>query len=444
MNLSVVIPAYNRAQNLSLCLNSLCGQTLPAKAFEVIVVDHSSTDNTKQVVHAFTKQIDLHYKRCDRTEFGAAAPRNQGITEARGDILVFVDTDHILAVDFLEKHYKAYKETNADAVIGQIFGVGFSDENWSNTVQQRRLQNLSTIPQDLFELLIQEESLRDPRLSYLKFNPWRDYAYASWPAFWTGNASIRHEVMSRMGAFDEHVHRIEDIEMGLRLVSRGFRIVYSSAAKNFHFPHSRDWREDWRFARRDEEYLFTKYPNIETEILATGYSFMRSIDVMAWAPLILEATKDRNWSRSVYNEELLQTIPNLDRGCLLVGYNPSLTTLLPECFVVDPTILDFEAKKLREANCTVFAQVGTHLNFETHYFQHALVTDYWRYLPSKVRQHLRDELTRVARNVWLLLSSSVDRNEIALEEQDWLSSQTFEEVSSSSISEIAGTRLYKF
>jgi glycosyltransferase involved in cell wall biosynthesis len=87
MNISVIIPTYNRAHLLSRALNSVLVQTLPAQ--EIIVVDDGSTDNTADLMTS-------EFSQCcylQQSNLGVSAARNRGIEAATGEWLAFLDSD---------------------------------------------------------------------------------------------------------------------------------------------------------------------------------------------------------------------------------------------------------------------------------------------------------------------------------------------------------------
>ncbi|HEV7372959.1 glycosyltransferase family A protein [Arenibaculum sp.] len=86
---SVVIPAYNRADLLPRALDSVLAQDYPA--FEVLVVDDGSTDGTAAVVAGYGDPR-IRYLPQDRNR-GVAAARNRGLREARGEFVAFLDSD---------------------------------------------------------------------------------------------------------------------------------------------------------------------------------------------------------------------------------------------------------------------------------------------------------------------------------------------------------------
>src|SRR5688572_6616303 len=99
-NTTVVICTHNpREDYLRECLNALKEQSLPKSEWELVVVDNCSDK-------PLAESIDLswhRYARLIREEtLGLTPARLRGIREAAGDLLVFVDDDNILDVDFLE------------------------------------------------------------------------------------------------------------------------------------------------------------------------------------------------------------------------------------------------------------------------------------------------------------------------------------------------------
>jgi glycosyltransferase involved in cell wall biosynthesis len=87
---SVIIPTYNRADKLRYALTCLVNQTY--RRFEVIVCDDGSTDDSKEVTETFADQLKITYLR--ETNFGGPArPRNNGIRQAKGEFIAFLDSD---------------------------------------------------------------------------------------------------------------------------------------------------------------------------------------------------------------------------------------------------------------------------------------------------------------------------------------------------------------
>lgn len=91
--ISVIVPVYNAEKYLENCIKSILAQTYTD--LEVICVNDGSTDNSLSILNSFADQ-DERIRVIDKKNSGAAAARNRGIDESRGDYITFVDSDDAL------------------------------------------------------------------------------------------------------------------------------------------------------------------------------------------------------------------------------------------------------------------------------------------------------------------------------------------------------------
>ena len=116
VELSVIIPTYNRAQQLRACLEALYRQTQPVTDFEVIVVIDGSTDGTREMIARLTVPFDLHVVWQQNSWQGAA--RNHGADHARGRYcLAWID---IIAAPTLVAEHELHRQREGVVGIGQI------------------------------------------------------------------------------------------------------------------------------------------------------------------------------------------------------------------------------------------------------------------------------------------------------------------------------------
>ncbi len=114
---SVIIPTYNRKDSLRLTLDSLAHQTYAADHFEVIVVDDGGSDDTASVMPK-RPLFALRYVR--QQNQGAAAARNRGAVEARGEILIFLDDDIRVVPEFIEAMVAALDAPQPTVAVGSL------------------------------------------------------------------------------------------------------------------------------------------------------------------------------------------------------------------------------------------------------------------------------------------------------------------------------------
>ena len=110
---SVIVPAYQAAGSLGLCLDALNAQTVARDLYEVIVVDDGSTDGTGEIAQQAGARV------ITQRNAGPAAARNAGAAAGRGDLLLFTDADcapvpgwiAALAVPFADERVAGAKGT---------------------------------------------------------------------------------------------------------------------------------------------------------------------------------------------------------------------------------------------------------------------------------------------------------------------------------------------
>src|SRR5579859_7287264 len=122
---SVIIPAFNAATNIRQTLDSVRAQT--HQAFEVIVVDDGSTDNTCAVVEEFVRQ-DSRFRLICQANRGVGDARNAGIREARGKYIAPLDADDFWYPEKLEKQVARLVQGGPE--IGLVYC-------WSDLIDER-------------------------------------------------------------------------------------------------------------------------------------------------------------------------------------------------------------------------------------------------------------------------------------------------------------------
>ena len=100
---TVIIPTYNRVDNLPLCLESVLSQTFTN--FEIVIIDNGSTDNTEKLILENYNDSRIYYF-WQKGSGSPANPRNQGIRKARGVWVSFLDSDDLWYPEKLESVYE--------------------------------------------------------------------------------------------------------------------------------------------------------------------------------------------------------------------------------------------------------------------------------------------------------------------------------------------------
>lgn len=118
MKLSVIICTYNRAKYIYDLLQSLVNQTFNKSDYEIVFVNNNSNDNTDEICKNFqTENKGLNFYYFNETKQGLSHARNRGITEAKGEILIFIDDDALACKKYLEE-ISAFFKQNVSASAG--------------------------------------------------------------------------------------------------------------------------------------------------------------------------------------------------------------------------------------------------------------------------------------------------------------------------------------
>lgn len=116
--ISVIIPTRNRANYLSVVLESILKQDLPINTFEVIVVDNGSTDNTKQVCESFSSALS-NLKYVFVPQPGLHIGRHAGFEAAKSDLLVYADDDIRASSSWLSSIFESFNDPHVHLVGGR-------------------------------------------------------------------------------------------------------------------------------------------------------------------------------------------------------------------------------------------------------------------------------------------------------------------------------------
>ena len=185
--ISVVIPARNEAGNIGFCVNSVKCQSL--KPFEILVVDNASTDKTGEIARFWGAKVINCFK------VGRGAARNEGVNQAEGELIAFIDADCQAAPNWLEELVKelSYLSFYYDGVAGNVYAFN-------------RTRKVAKI----IELLTKDKP-----------------HYATW------NILYRKKAIIEAGGFNEDLLSSEDTDLAHRILKKGC-IGYTPKAVVYH------------------------------------------------------------------------------------------------------------------------------------------------------------------------------------------------------------------
>ena len=117
MFLSIIIPVHNAEHYLGKCLDSIWSQEIPEEDFEVICVDDCSTDNSREYVIDQMQKHSVLRLVINPRNIKAGGSRNVGVKNAKGDYILFIDSDDYFHPDSLRFAYDFQKKNNLDILM---------------------------------------------------------------------------------------------------------------------------------------------------------------------------------------------------------------------------------------------------------------------------------------------------------------------------------------
>lgn len=214
LKFSIIVPVYNRPDEIADLLTSLAAQT--DHGFETVIVEDGSTVRCGEQCGEYKESANVKYYYKDNE--GRSIARNYGIVRADGDYLVFVDSDCVLPSDYIAKLRKSLKENPSDC----FGGPDAAHESFTDT--QKAINYAMTS-------FLTTGGIRGGKMSMEKFTPR------------TFNMGFSREVYEKVGGFREMFS--EDIDMSTRIRLAGLSIVLFPDVAVFH-KRRVDFRKFWK------------------------------------------------------------------------------------------------------------------------------------------------------------------------------------------------------
>lgn len=243
MNISVIVPTYNRPMALKLCLRSLAGQSMSPS--EILIADDGSSSETRDVVQE--TQRSLHdvfpIKHVWQEDIGFRKPRilNEAVRQATGDYLVFIDGDCMAHRHFIRAHVE---QSDPAAILGgKRVEIGrklteqlLKEGNVLNTFNPRLILDSFAGNSRKVEEAIQ---IKTPFLRRLMH---RDQINDD--GIWGCNFSLYRNLFVDLNGCDEDFldGSLEDNDLGIRVLNQGKQVRSVRGLANiFHLWHPSSW-----------------------------------------------------------------------------------------------------------------------------------------------------------------------------------------------------------
>ncbi len=244
LQMSVIIPTYNRRASVLSALQSLSQQTSPPDTYEVILVDDGSTEDVWRLVDEPFPFIAHCVRQANQ---GATIARNQGALCARGTVLVFMDSDITLSDEALAMLWEECTQGE------RIIAMGALETTWHE--KSVFSQHMSTSAPS--------QNVRDSN------------GCVHFPMCNTQLLAIKRDDFFRLGMFRDPTEgrgwpNWDDVEFGYRAHIKGYCIKRNTKARGVHWHYAladlATYCAWWQRASRSVVWLFREYPEIQAHI----------------------------------------------------------------------------------------------------------------------------------------------------------------------------------
>jgi len=234
LEFSIIIPVYNRPDEMDELLLSLSQQTY-TKAFEVVVVEDGSTQKSDLIVEKYRNKLSLKYLLKPNT--GAGLSRNFGMKNARGNYFIILDSDVILPRTYLE-------------VVSEQLSSNYTDAFGGPDAAHKSFSNLQKAINYSMTALLTTGGLRGNKQAKSRFQP-RSF-----------NMGISKKAFKRTQGFSSRKIG-EDIDLSFRLWKEGFDTQLISEAFVYHKRRTHLYQfftQTYNFGKERPK-LSREYPN---------------------------------------------------------------------------------------------------------------------------------------------------------------------------------------
>ena len=259
MKYSIIVPVFNRPDEVDELLESLCSQTL--KDFEVVIVEDGSQKPCKDVCDKYAGILDLHYYNKENS--GPGQSRNYGVERAKGDYVIVLDSDVVLPTDYLYNVECRVKSVECRTENVEFATAHESSSEGTAAANSTSYTLHSTQKEPTLHSTPDIVAWGGPDASHPSFTPiQKAISYSMTSFFTTGgirggkgkkldkffprsfNMGIRREVYQELGGFTK-MRFGEDIDFSYRIVEAGYKTALIPDAWVWHKRRT-DFRKFFR------------------------------------------------------------------------------------------------------------------------------------------------------------------------------------------------------
>jgi glycosyltransferase involved in cell wall biosynthesis len=316
--ISVVIPTYNRADQVLFAINSVLAQTY--REFEIVVVDDGSTDRTAEHIERLISTISEDEQPAQKIRYfyqsnkGTSEARNKGIAEAKGNWIAFLDSDDIWLPAKLEWQVRAIERFEESC------GTYFTDARLIDRVglNTTAFEHAGRAYQDIMGLIA------DPLPTLAK----------AFGGTWLQTFVVRSDLIRKIGGFDADIQFCEDHDLMFRLalntafcyINRPLVVIERTNTNIDPAMPARRW-DRMNFRLRNQQYMYEKWLQLHeeypTEVRQIIIENLRAVH-SSWANWYLETGQIDHARRAVSAALKYRMTPQLAAKWVLTWTAPRI------------------------------------------------------------------------------------------------------------------------
>lgn len=291
--ISIIIPVHNSANYLERCLISVSNQTY--KNLEIIIIDDGSSDNSLEIIQNISR-TDSRMITISVANSGVSAARNEGLSYANGEFIMFVDSDDWIDNDTCEKAVDIIQKNNLDVVMWPYIREYPSKSKETLFLGREEIILTECVQEKIWRRMIGplKEEMRKPQFVDSMITVW--------------GKLYRHDVIENINFIDIKLVATEDTLYNIEVFQRVKSIAYlpipfyhyrktdlSSLTHTYKQEKIRQWQELYR---RIEKIL------LEADVPEHFYDALENRICLGLIGLGLNLIEDKNMSLKSKRKEL--------------------------------------------------------------------------------------------------------------------------------------------
>lgn len=236
MKFSVIVPVFNAEKTIRCCVDSILNQTF--QDFELILINDGSVDSSLQIIEEYAKK-DYRIYTINQKNQGVSTARNQGLKIAKGEYIVFIDSDDYIDPSYLEE----FSKSSADIIICgfKTFGGKISNETFPKFYS------------DNWEEIITRFDQGFPKPNFC--TPWAK--------------AIRNQLFKKVNKwFLPELRTLEDAELVIRLLKyTSSMAILPSSGYNYHVTVAMKYQLNADEYKQHASLIFNVIPYVGKEFL---------------------------------------------------------------------------------------------------------------------------------------------------------------------------------